>query len=415
MNAAGNGTPPPDCRADVPPVRSDHESLRAAAAAGFRPTGRRHVLTVLQWVLVAIGLGAAGVTLLSLSRSPRWPVRVWDFPRMQIAAVAATAGIAYAACFSADRLAEWAFLAVMALATGWQIRWIFPYTRLARAQVQRSRVTPAERPRFKLLISNVLMENTQHDRLIEVIRACDPDIVLAVEIDRKWERALEPLCEAYPHVVRQAQENYYGLILFSRLPLVDPKVTFLIQDDIPSVHTGVRLPNGDLFFLHGLHPRPPEPIRDQDATPRDAELVVVGRTIGEDSDRPTVVAGDLNDVAWSPSSALFLRLSGLLDPRIGRGFYNSFNAKNPLFRYPLDHVFHSNHFRLVDLRRLPKVGSDHFPMFIELSYEPEARATQPETEAQPGDQEEADERLEEQAEAAATGDDRPGRGESDKG
>ena len=30
---------------------------------------------------------------------------------------------------------------------------------------------------------------------------------------------------------------------------------------------------GDVIFMHGLHPRPPEPIRDQDSTPRDAELV----------------------------------------------------------------------------------------------------------------------------------------------
>jgi endonuclease/exonuclease/phosphatase (EEP) superfamily protein YafD len=215
--------------------------------------------------------------------------------------------------------------------------------------------------------------------------------------------------------VRQVQENYYGLMLLSRLRLIDPKVEFLVQDDIPSVHTEVELQGGKRFTLHGLHPRPPEPLRDQDATPRDAELVIVGRAIGETHDRPTVVAGDLNDVAWSETSRLFLRLSGLLDPRVGRGLYNSFDANNPLFRYPLDHVFHSNHFRLIELRRLPKIGSDHFPMLIELSLEPGARATQPETQEQPGDREEAAEKLAEQAEAAATGADRPGRDESDKG
>jgi hypothetical protein len=122
-----------------------------------------------------------------------------------------------------------------------------------------------------------------------------------------------------------------------------------------------------------------------------------------------VVAGDLNDVAWSRSSELFLRLSGLLDPRVGRGLYNSYNAKNPLFRYPLDHVFHSSHFRLVSLERLPYVGSDHFPMLVELSYEPEAvRRQQPMPERRE-DTLEGEEVLAKQAEAAATGDDRPGR------
>lgn len=32
-------------------------------------------------------------------------------------------------------------------------------------------------------------------------------------------------------------------------------------------------------------------------------------------------------------------------------------------RYPLDHVFASQHFFLVELRPLPDIGSDHFPLF----------------------------------------------------
>src|SRR5690606_12470196 len=130
----------------------------------------------------------------------------------------------------------------------------------------------------------------------------------------KWERALAPLEEQYPHVVRQVQDNYYGMMLFSRLPLGEPTIKFLVQEDIPSVETGVELPSGDLIRLYGLHPRRPEPRRDQDSTPRDADLVLVGRQVGESKDRPTIVAGDLNDVAWSLTTRVFLRLRGLLDP-----------------------------------------------------------------------------------------------------
>jgi endonuclease/exonuclease/phosphatase (EEP) superfamily protein YafD len=177
---------------------------------------------------------------------------------------------------------------------------------------------------------------------------------------------------------------------------------------VPSVFAVLDL-GGEPVVLRGLHPRPPEPLRDQDSTPRDAELVLVGRWVEKQKDGPTIVAGDLNDVAWSATTRLFLRLSGLLDPRMGRGFYSSYNARNPLVRWPLDHLFHSNHFRLVELRRCKDIGSDHFPVLVELSYEPEAPAEQPESQAASGDQEEAGERLKAQAEAAQTGDDRPGR------
>lgn len=367
------------------------------------------MLTALRWAAVSGGLLMAVGTLLSLSRKSHWLFRLWDFPRVQIASVAASCGLLYALLFFAGHPLEWAFLGIVLLCLAWQGRKIFPYTPVAPVQVERSR-SPRGASSFRLLISNVLMENERYDLLLEAVADNDPDLVLLVEIDGRWERALESLGERYPYVVRQPQENYYGLILYSRLPLIEPRIRFLVQDDVPSVHTSFELPGGERVLLHGLHPRPPEPLRDQDATPRDAELVMVGRSIGETEERATVVVGDLNDVAWSRSTELFLRLSGLLDPRVGRGFYNSYSTRNPLFRYPLDHVFHSRHFRLVELRRLPSIGSDHFPMLVELSLEPDARESQPGLDLEAGDAGEAEEKMQDQAEAAATGDDRPGRG-----
>ncbi len=369
---------------------------------------------VLRWTAVGLGSLTAVGTLLSFSRSPHWIVRLWDFPRVQIATIAAVSGGGYALFFHRGHPLEWVFLGSVGAAIAVQLRRIIPYTPLHRVQVDRSELTPRERraeggATFRLLIANVLMENEQHERLLEVIREAEPDVVLAVETNERWARALQPLMAEYPHVVHQPQENYYGMILFSRLPLVDARIKHMVQDDIPSVHAVLELPSGDCVKLHGLHPRPPEPLRDQDSTPRDAELVLMGRAIRAAGDVPTVVAGDLNDVAWSPVSELFLRLSGLLDPRVGRGFFNSYNANNPIFRYPLDHVFHSNHFRLCELRRLPHIGSDHFPMLVELSYEPDASREQPPTPVDAGDLAEAEEKVELEVEAARTGDDRPGR------
>ena len=87
---------------------------------------------------------------------------------------------------------------------------------------------------------------------------------------------------------------------------------------------------------------------------------MVGREIRERSE-PAVVAGDLNDVAWSHVTRLFRRVSDTLDPRIGRRLYASFNARRPLLRWPLDHIFFTEDFRLVRLERMGFIGSDHFP------------------------------------------------------
>ena len=70
---------------------------------------------------------------------------------------------------------------------------------------------------------------------------------------------------------------------------------------------------------------------------------------------------DASDATWTK---LFRHISGTLDPRIGRGFYNTFNANIPILRWALDHIFHTNDFFLNKIRRLPHIGSDHFPMYV---------------------------------------------------
>ena len=115
---------------------------------------------------------------------------------------------------------------------------------------------------------------------------------------------------------------------------------FLIEEDVPSMKVKINH-HGQNVTLYFLHPKPPSPTENTYAKPRDVELTVVGEEIAE-TEGPIVVAGDLNDVAWSPTTRKFKKISGLLDPREGRGFFNTFHAKYPLVKWPLDHVFHSS-------------------------------------------------------------------------
>lgn len=318
----------------------------------------------------ALGLFTTCGTLMSFSRSPHWAFRMWDFPRNALA----TLGLASVASYpwlsrGASRPEDVAFLGAVAASTALQVVKMLPWTHLHPKRVKKAR-RPAPEKMIRLLISNVEMANDQHEKWLQTVREHDPDVILALEVDHAWIAAVSGLEFTHRYSVRVPQQNCFGMALWSKLPLVDPQVKYLVQDDIPSIHTGVRLRDGSEIRLYGLHPRPPEPVRNQDSEPRDLELLGVGREIGAGTDpRPTIVAGDLNDVAWSRTTCRFLELSGLVDPRIGRGMYNSYNANNPLFRWPLDHVFHSKDFTLRSLRRLRNVGSDHFPMLIELCHE----------------------------------------------
>lgn len=313
-------------------------------------------------------------TVLPWTRARAWWVRAWDFPRQQILVLGLAAG-AGLLLLDAPQGAEAVLLLALAAALAWQVAMILPYTRLWRRQGLPARGANGERG-VRLVVVNVLQTNREVDGLGASLAAADPDLVLALETDRWWVERLAELLPNHDHRVLHPLDNTYGLGLFSRLELVAPEIRFLLKDGIPSVRTGVRLRSNDEIVLIGVHPEPPSPTEADSSLPRDAELVLLGREIANEA-RPVIVAGDLNDVAWSRTSRLFRRLSGLIDPRVGRGFYNSFHAHHPWLRWPLDHVFYNPDFLLHDLRRLPAFGSDHFPILIELEYHPRAAAAQP--------------------------------------
>ena len=345
-----------------------------------------HIALVLTGILLVLA------TLLPLSKKDHWWIRIFDFPRIQIICLIILVVVAYGFFRSGSPAFDISFVLALFVCLAYHCYKMLPYTVFARPEVQMSRgATEAESVR--LVFANVLMDNRRAARLEEIIREVDPDIILTVETDAWWREQLESFERTHPHVVHQPLGNTYGMLFYSRLKLVDPEIKFLVEDDIPSIHTVVKLNSGKEFALHCLHPRPPFPTESERATERDAELLIVGREVKRRAELPAVVMGDLNDVAWSRTNDLFRHISGLLDPRVGRGFYNTFHAKLPFIRMPLDHFFHSNHFRLVELKRLPYFGSDHVPVMIALSYEPDAELAQEEHRVMAEERVEAEEKI----------------------
>lgn len=346
-------------------------------------------------ILTLLGTLMIVATLLPLARLDDWWIRIFDFPRLQIAAV--SAAVLLLAWPVRDDLGalQIAVLAMLAACMLYQAYRMLPYTPLRAKQVQDSqRAEPAST--ISVLCANVLMTNRNAAGLLRLIDENKPDLVFAAETDAWWHEALQPLETSHPYSVRQPQDNTYGMLLYSRLELRDARVRFLVGDDVPSIHARVCLRNGQDVLLRCLHPRPPVPGESSKSTERDAELLQVGKEI-KALQAPSLVCGDLNDVAWSRTNDLFCAISGLLDPRIGRGFFHTFNSKWPFIRFPLDHVFHSAHFRVAAFRRLPHWGSDHFPVFIQLSFEPDAEIVQETPPASPQEKAEAAEKIDKAA------------------
>ena len=323
-----------------------------------------------------------------------WWIRGFDYPRQQLVVILAGSALFWGLSRHYSPTMNWTVGLILASAALYQAFRIYPYTTLHGRDARNAKQTEQTDGHLTLMMSNVLQTNKRTDLVINAIKDNDPDIVLTVETNEWWgEKIAEGIGEDYPYQVPVPLENLYGMHLWSKIELIDPEVKYRIKEDIPSIDTQIKLENGRTVDLHFLHPMPPSPSEAYASTGRDAELSLVGLEVRDKPDRTTIVAGDMNDVAWSHSSRLFQRLSGLLDPRRGRGMFSTFHAEYALLRWPLDHVFHSSDLAVQELKRLDYVGSDHFPVLIRLSYEPEQDAKQGET-PERDDLEEAEQTIE---------------------
>lgn len=334
--------------------------------------------------------GALGVlaTLLPLIPTNEWWIRGFDFPRVLIATVLGVLFAAFVLVYRRERALDSVFLVLCGACAIYQAVRMAPFTLVSAPSVAPSESCGDDG--FRVMTANVLQTNRSSDAFIDLVRESSPDLLLVVETDEWWEDELAVIEDDYPFVLRKPMENTYGMLLYSKLPLSSEAIRFLVEDDVPSIRATVTLRSGATIEFYGVHPRPPNPEQDSDA--RDGELILIAREVA-DSNRPSVVAGDLNDVAWSDTTHLFEEVGGLLDPREGRGLYSTFHAHYWIFRWPLDHVFVTRSFRLVNMEVLPKFESDHMPIQLDLCYVPRGNE-QPDAPSA-GESEEADEAIRE--------------------
>jgi endonuclease/exonuclease/phosphatase (EEP) superfamily protein YafD len=348
-----------------------------------------------QWIGVAIAGIVILCTALPFVRHEAWWIRIFDFPRRQIAVVTLLTIPAYVALTGLDGALDFFLVGALVACAVYQLARIGIYTPLFAKQAKDAAAGAQER-RFGIVVANVLTTNRNAAALLRMVLARDPDVMLFVETDDWWQAQLDALEATHPYSVKCPKDNLYGMHLYSRLELVEPELRFLVEPDVPSIHTRLRLRSGDCVEMHCIHPRPPAPGEASSSVKRDAELLIVAKTVAA-TGRPAIVIGDLNDVAWSATTRLFQKISGMLDPRVGRGMFSTFHAKHAWLRWPLDHIFMSSDFTVVSLRRLGYFGSDHFPMHAQLCYSPAAAPVQKAPQPDAGDRQASEEKIEKAA------------------
>jgi endonuclease/exonuclease/phosphatase (EEP) superfamily protein YafD len=222
-------------------------------------------------------------------------------------------------------------------------------------------ITEKASDKIKIISCNIYQFNDEYHRFTELVEKEQPNIILTMESNSDWEKAMRVLEKSYPNHQKVTLENTYGMHFYTNLKVNSLKTHFFVSDDLPSIEAELETKDGHKFVFFGAHPPPPSPTEEETSKERDGDLLSIAKKV-RDYKLPVIVTGDFNNVAWAKASILFKKTSGLIDSRIGRGILATFHTKYWFFRVPLDLLFHSPSIFIDKLFIYPSIGSDHFPV-----------------------------------------------------
>jgi endonuclease/exonuclease/phosphatase (EEP) superfamily protein YafD len=312
---------------------------------------------ILYVFIVIFTLGA----YLPATGHPHWFFRTPDFIRLQTLGIQLLLLLLFLIIESNYTVFSSILLFLLVATIVYQGIKVFPY----------SSWYPRKKPDFphsggvSILAGNVLQTNASYKKFIDLIHKYNPDLVLTMESNKDWENALSVIEKKYPFSVKVARENFYGMHLYSKKRLLEEEVRFNVEKEVPSIYFQYQVNDHNRIMLVCLHPAPPSPTENETSKERDAELMIVGKYL-RNKKLPVVVCGDMNDVVWSRTTRLFKKMTGMIDPRVGRGFFSTYHAGYKLMRFPLDHLFHTKDLYVDTMERSANFGSDHFAMFYEI-------------------------------------------------
>lgn len=255
---------------------------------------------------------------------------------------------------------------ILGIGTVVSCAWILiPYTRFGKRTVPS---TTTKDDGLSIVISNLQFDNTSYAKAIEVFRDADPDLLVLLELTPEWKDRLLNGLNGFNFKYLIARDDAFGMGVFSKHPIGDHRI-YHIYNSTPTLQCTLDY-NGYSCDLWILHPKPPAPGDAETSEPLDFEFRRVSDMI-DGGEIPTIVAGDLNEVAWSRTTLNFLKRADLRDVRRGRGTVPTFPTYATWMAFPLDQVFVSKHWQVSEFSKLSNINSDHYPLVTRLVLESE--------------------------------------------
>ena len=214
---------------------------------------------------------------------------------------------------------------------------------------------------IKIVHFNVLTSNQDYQRTKEYIEEKNPDIISLNEVNQNWVDNMN-LSQKYKYSVMEIREDNFGIALFSKIELINPRIEYFGDAKLPSAAAEINVRDKEVSVL-ATHPLPP--VNRSGFEYRDNQLASIIQN--RNSFKPSMILiGDLNTTSWSYGFQNLLKGMDLYGSRRGYGLGFSWPVTMPILLVPIDHCLVSKDIEVLKRETGPDLGSDHLPIYIEL-------------------------------------------------
>lgn len=209
----------------------------------------------------------------------------------------------------------------------------------------------------KTFVLNVFTANKNHQSVLDIIKAEDPDHIVLTEINQRWFTEIHrALVKQYPYILAHPRPDNFGIMFLSKQEFDGEKI---FANGIPVIKAKFLK-----FTLLAVHPLPP--INQHYFTDRNKFLSNIKTWLSGSEN--VLICGDFNTVPWSPFFKDLLEENKLKNCSEGFGINTSWPTNIPFLRIPIDHCLISKNGSIRQFNRGPSVGSDHFPISVEYGF-----------------------------------------------
>lgn len=215
-------------------------------------------------------------------------------------------------------------------------------------------------PTLKLVQFNLWGRNRDPRATLDWILSQDADVIVTEEAMLNAAEIRQSLQRAYPHWSSCDLPRPCEVMVHSRLPMT-------ARGAEKGIVWATYLWQGRPVTVVGYHATWPVPPGEQSW-----QLRRLARLVARMPAETTILAGDLNSTPWSFTLQRLDREMGLRRRTHGPATWPAGMASRRDIPIPapflaIDQVFAGAAWRTVDVRRGPKLGSDHYPVVVELT------------------------------------------------